>query len=209
MKAMRNNKGFTLIELAIVLVIIGIIVGAVLKGQDLIQNARAKKFITDAGKVWETAAWAYFDRMGRFPGDKKKDGIIGNNTNDSDPKADLTSANFINPPTSPVSLGSYNFYVFLGNDNGTPKRNVLVICNAGDCGNTFTDDELDYIRAFDTAIDGYADAGAGQVRAATQVNGVDSGKWLVTGATVVSGSDTDWNSTSHRALVYFFDRRKD
>jgi len=37
----RNEKGFTLIEMAIVLVIIGIIIGAVLKGQDMV----AEQFI--------------------------------------------------------------------------------------------------------------------------------------------------------------------
>ncbi|MCL4558301.1 MAG: prepilin-type N-terminal cleavage/methylation domain-containing protein, partial [Deltaproteobacteria bacterium] len=59
-KGMRNERGFTLIELSIVLVIIGIIIGAVLKGQDLIQNARNKKFINDV-KKWEIALWAYED----------------------------------------------------------------------------------------------------------------------------------------------------
>ncbi len=39
---MRNQSGFTLLEVAIVLVIIGLLLGAVLKGQELIQSARVR-----------------------------------------------------------------------------------------------------------------------------------------------------------------------
>ncbi|HIP82225.1 MAG TPA: prepilin-type N-terminal cleavage/methylation domain-containing protein, partial [Desulfocapsa sulfexigens] len=39
---LRNNKGFTLIEIAIVLVIIGLLIGGALKGQALIQSAKVK-----------------------------------------------------------------------------------------------------------------------------------------------------------------------
>jgi prepilin-type N-terminal cleavage/methylation domain-containing protein len=44
-----NNKqsGFTLIEIAIVLVIIGLLLGGVLKGQELINSAKVKNFATD------------------------------------------------------------------------------------------------------------------------------------------------------------------
>jgi len=202
-----RSKGFTLIELAIVLVIIGIIIGAILKGQDLIQSARTKKFINDAGRQWETIVWMYYDRMGRFPGDSDMNGIIGDGSTE-DPKTDIDNAKFIYPPTNPVQLGSYSFYVFLGNDGDSPKpRNVLVICNSNNCVNRFTDDELFYIRAFDTAIDGLANAGLGQVRAATAVTNVNSGKWLVSGLTVES-SARDWSSANDLALVYFFDRKK-
>ena len=38
-----NNKGFTLIEMAIVLIIIGIIIGAVVKGKDLVRSAEQKR----------------------------------------------------------------------------------------------------------------------------------------------------------------------
>lgn len=76
-----RSKGFTLIELAIVLVIIGIILGAILRGQDLIDNARAKKIASNV-YGYEAAIWGYYDKFGKFPGDTNNDSII-----DSPPNA--------------------------------------------------------------------------------------------------------------------------
>jgi len=67
-KTMRNHKGFTLVELAIVLVIIGIILGSVLKGQELINNARMKRAFNQQREII-AAVYTYFDRYGFFPGD--------------------------------------------------------------------------------------------------------------------------------------------
>ncbi|MBF0560119.1 MAG: prepilin-type N-terminal cleavage/methylation domain-containing protein [Nitrospirae bacterium] len=64
----RNQKGFTLIELSIVLVIIGIILAAVLKGQDLIDNSKAKK-VASLINQWQVPMGAYYDRKGYWPGD--------------------------------------------------------------------------------------------------------------------------------------------
>ena len=41
----KNNKGFTLVELAIVLVIIGLLVGGVLTGQELVKQAEISNVI--------------------------------------------------------------------------------------------------------------------------------------------------------------------
>ncbi|MBF0558686.1 MAG: prepilin-type N-terminal cleavage/methylation domain-containing protein, partial [Nitrospirae bacterium] len=68
MEKFKNQKGFTLIELSIVLVIIGIILGAVLKGQDLIDNAKAKK-VANLINQWQVPMMTYYDRKGMFPGD--------------------------------------------------------------------------------------------------------------------------------------------
>lgn len=68
MKYLRSNKGFTLVELAIVLVIIGIILGAVLKGQELIYNAKVKRV---QSQIRESIAafYTYYDKYGYYPGD--------------------------------------------------------------------------------------------------------------------------------------------
>jgi prepilin-type N-terminal cleavage/methylation domain-containing protein len=61
-------KGFTLVELAIVLVIIGIILGAVLKGQELIFNAKVKRLVSQT-KEMMAALYTYYDKYGYYPGD--------------------------------------------------------------------------------------------------------------------------------------------
>ena len=63
-----SNKGFTLVELAIVLVIIGIILGGVLKGQELIFNAKVKRLQSQI-KEMMTAFYTYYDKYGYYPGD--------------------------------------------------------------------------------------------------------------------------------------------
>lgn len=65
---MKKQSGFTLIELAIVLVIIGLLLGGVLKGQELIVQARIKNVISDMNSV-TVAFQGYRDRYRATPGD--------------------------------------------------------------------------------------------------------------------------------------------
>lgn len=64
----KKQKGFTLVEIAIVLVIIGILLGGILKGQEIIQNARFKNAINQFHGI-VTAAYSYQDRYSFMPGD--------------------------------------------------------------------------------------------------------------------------------------------
>lgn len=66
---MRNKQsGFTLVEIAIVLVIIGLLLGGVLKGQELINSAKIKNLVNDLNGL-STAVYAYQDRYKGLPGD--------------------------------------------------------------------------------------------------------------------------------------------
>ena len=66
---MKNQqKGFTLVEIAIVLVIIGLLLGGVLKGQELINQAKVKNIANDVNGVG-AAVYAYQDRYKALPGD--------------------------------------------------------------------------------------------------------------------------------------------
>ena len=65
---MNKQAGFTLIELAIVLVIIGLLLGGVLKGQELINSARVKNMASDFRNV-QVFIYGYQDRFRAVPGD--------------------------------------------------------------------------------------------------------------------------------------------
>lgn len=65
---MKKQQGFTLVEISIVLVIIGLLLGGVLKGQELLTNARVKRVINDFDGV-SAAIFSYQDRYKQLPGD--------------------------------------------------------------------------------------------------------------------------------------------
>lgn len=64
----RRQSGFTLIEIAIVLVIIGLLLGGILKGQELINSARVKNLSTDFRNI-PVFIYGYQDKFKALPGD--------------------------------------------------------------------------------------------------------------------------------------------
>ena len=65
---MRKQQGFTLVEIAIVLVIIGLLLGGILRGQELIQNARVRNIIDQQNGI-KAAFFGFQDRFRMIPGD--------------------------------------------------------------------------------------------------------------------------------------------
>ena len=64
----QKQRGFTLVEIAIVLVIIGLLLGGILKGQELITSARVRN-IADQNSGIQAAYFGFIDRYRQIPGD--------------------------------------------------------------------------------------------------------------------------------------------
>lgn len=230
MAKLRNRRGFSLVEMAIVLVIIGIIIGAIIKGQDLITNGQIKK-VAAATSSWRNLTLAYLDRNGRFPGDEGRNGIIGDNnggaaTEDTAPLSAVGEIAGImeNTPDNPLILGSSSFWTYIGNTTTTNSgvRNAILVCCSSACTVACTADQVELLKGTDTAIDGLADGGIGQFRAVTlapvalepAVPAVTSGRIAATfnGVDIVSAvnttagtAGTTW-ATTHRAAIWLFDK---
>jgi len=82
--AFNKQRGFTLVEIAIVLVIIGLLLGGILKGQELITSARVRN-LADQNSGVQAAYYGFIDRYRQVPGDMVGSGagsvcnVVGNN----------------------------------------------------------------------------------------------------------------------------------
>ncbi|MBI4807724.1 MAG: prepilin-type N-terminal cleavage/methylation domain-containing protein [Nitrosomonadales bacterium] len=66
----RNQSGFTLLEVAIVMVIIGLMIGLAVKGQEFVNNSRVKSLADDFKSI-QVALYGYQDRFRALPGDDR------------------------------------------------------------------------------------------------------------------------------------------
>ena len=69
------ERGFTLVEIAIVLVLIGLLLGGILKGQEMVNQAKIKNIIADFSGL-SAAYLGYQDRYRAVPGDDLNAGTL-------------------------------------------------------------------------------------------------------------------------------------
>jgi prepilin-type N-terminal cleavage/methylation domain-containing protein len=79
-KSVKAQKGFTLVELSVVVLVAGLMLTAVMKGQSVLETARAQKMSNDIKNI-EALIGNYETAKGRLPGDCNSDGLIGVNLN--------------------------------------------------------------------------------------------------------------------------------
>jgi prepilin-type N-terminal cleavage/methylation domain-containing protein len=73
-----SKKGFTLIELSIVIVIVGLLISGVLVGQSLIESAKTNKVINDLNQ-YDSMVALFKDKYNSLPGDSRVISPSGNN----------------------------------------------------------------------------------------------------------------------------------
>jgi prepilin-type N-terminal cleavage/methylation domain-containing protein len=177
----RNDEGFTLVEMALVLIIIGIIIGAIVKGKDLIRGAEQKRVYSKFVSEWRLGYLNFYDRTGKLLGDFWDGAASGQNgqcdTNldgagvpDATDKAallaggtgfrGLTEVGLEAPTTNTANAFTYNYVNSEGNTN---SLEVAFLWNAA---NNFNYMEIinvpaELALALDTMVDGEADGPAG------------------------------------------------
>lgn len=137
----KTLPGFTLIELSIVMIIIGILLAAVFKGQDLIDSARLQATLSDFNRL-KLMMLQYKDQFSYWPGnDPKAAARFGENNRNGDgigiiqareiPEVwkHLASAKFIDSSDSlPSRVGGHFFAQ--GNPNRNLKGNWIILSGA-------------------------------------------------------------------------------
>lgn len=201
-----QRKGFTLVELSIVLIIIGLIIGGVLKGTDLINSAKQKKFYNTFVKTWQVAVNQYQDRTGQVLGDGINNGGTGvtDGIRESVPLAPsgsiqtkLAEIGLDVPVTNTGVSGSYSVegkYV-----TSTVIANLNVQSINGVNRNVFYMSAVptDVALAIDTMIDGVADADSGDARISAAATTA-----LTDGAAVLTWGNAETLPTVNMTILF-------
>lgn len=207
----KQQTGFTLIELAIVLVIIGLLLGGVLKGQELINSAKVKNMAADF-KNTQVYIYGYQDKFRALPGDDahadthvggtNATGTLGNGVIngawDSTTKTDESALFWqhvrlagLAPGPTDTSDGNYfptnadggRIGVSSVVTSGIPSgmTGAYVICSAAILGK--------YAKQLDVALDD-GETSTGSFRAYASVGSGGTAKWAISNGTSADISDS-------------------
>lgn len=200
------SQGFTIVELAIVILVISMILAAIAKGTGVLDNTRGLQFtrkIMDAA----TAQHGYFANMGHFAGANPDSGAITT----ANPETELRdyepsySGTFSIPPIYRIRYGNWR------PENGAPSTPMLAVCR--DNGAVFDSRDLMFAHYFDTRIDDTSDTDASgrlrKARGGRVFNWTDHEVCGDTAATIIgdagAASQDAWlEARGVRAVIYLF-----
>jgi prepilin-type N-terminal cleavage/methylation domain-containing protein len=204
----QQQKGFTLVEIAIVLVIIGLLLGGILKGQELINSARVRN-LADSTTGIQAAYFGFIDRYRRVPGDwdvttagQAIGGTINSGGNNNGrlwehlSKAGFINGSYVGPtgePTTTNGAGPFNPFnsaiIMARTDNyldvtSAPPARLHLIVGKGT--------PVDIARELDTKVDDSVPT-TGNMRSAESTPGplgAGSSSWAAGDAACVNGVGT-------------------
>jgi prepilin-type N-terminal cleavage/methylation domain-containing protein len=168
---LTDRKGFTLIEMAIVLIIIGIIIGAIIKGKDVVKSAEQKKLYTQYLREWQVAFNSYYDRAGLILADQTnatndaggvRNGQCDDTITEANLNAQLTNVGLTPPAAGPTGLTTVRTYT---DSTGVLRTLTLQFDYKTDLGNIIrvTGIPSDLGIAWDRIVDGQADGTTGDL----------------------------------------------
>ncbi len=141
-----HQRGFTLIEMSIVLVIIGLIIGGILKGQELIESSRQKNLISQLDQL-KSSTTTFTDRFRTLPGDLSRvqllpgqgplttrgndNGVIGTQTAGAITDLTTTAASAL---VTAENVHYFNHLLAAGlSGNGALNDATTLTCFSGQC----------------------------------------------------------------------------
>jgi len=148
----ERQRGFTLIEMSIVLVIIGLIIGGIIKGQEVVNGARLKSQLAQMDAI-KGAVFTFQDKFGYLPGDYKgastltltsvttdgnQNGFVAGSSTSSTSLADNSdvSGSGTEAPTAWLQLSATNLLAGI-NTGGVALASATTATYAGRAGNSF------------------------------------------------------------------------
>ena len=199
-----HQRGFTLLEMSMALIVVALIVSALTLGSNLQRNTVYQNLATSFVRGWQLAYLSHVDRVGVAPGDSQiaPTGKVNGNNDDELCDLDLRNAMYAAGVTMPQgrSEGFETHYGYL-DSNGNPQdvsacfENVAWSVPGSSAGvyvvqrkNVMVLDGLtpDLARMLDSLVDGNADARFGSFREESQ-------------AALISTDSTEWSKDNREA----------
>jgi len=211
-----SEKGFTLIEMAIVIVIIGVMITGAIRGAEMIKQAKAKKVLTDATALVD-AQNRYMERQKRYAGDADNDGKIdcttlntsannsgGTTSTDADfafeelKTLGIMPATLSNVAIAATDEGGYMYYAGnAGTSGNITVLNLVVIRNVA-CRAAFVmETQIDKEQP-----DATSSAATGKIRQIVSGSLRTSGTWTSSGSSCVSGSVVNEDLRTDIAFIF-------
>jgi hypothetical protein len=157
--------------MAIVLIIIGIIIGAIIKGKDVVKSAEQKKLYAQFLREWQVAFNSYYDRSGLILADQTnatndaggvRNGQCDDTITEANLNAQLTNVGLTPPVAGSTGLTTVRTYT---DSTGVSRTLTLQFDYKTDLGNIIrvTNMPSDLGIAWDRIVDGQADGTAGDL----------------------------------------------